>query len=495
MKYLKCIFPSGIYNNEKYKLYPVVLFLFKILSCSLVDFLPDDQVTTNPSKENQILLENESVYVSFKFNPDKTSAESLFQVKDYKGVKSGTFSWKDRRMIFTPDEELLKGRRYTLDYSGFVLTEKGEKVKTEIVLHFFYITDLCKPPYLITLSPEAGSIVDRDEVFSFVFSKPMDIASVRKGFKINPETEYNSLWNESCTELTVSPDDRWKNLSSYVFSFSEDICCFEKIPAATEYHYTFYCRGSYVKPEITAVYNVIDNISLSWPRVSDNLNAVKCTDGIEIEFNLNMKKETVENSFSITPYISGRNFWKNERSLVFIPDKYWLWNKSYNIKISETAEGENDVKTGSPYLLSFKPDINELVLSSVGGKPHDGFPLYSFSENTFAYIDTGATAPYVYSFSFNFSQPFLTDTEKEKVQENINITAVFPPDASSPFPVLYSWISDNSLTVKYTGFSSYDSENNISYSYMLTLKGGESGIINNRGSFFSGDIKQMLRTK
>ena len=473
--------------------FTVFFQLIIILSCSIVDFSPEEGITTNPSKENQIIDENEIIYVSFDFSPDKISAESLFQITDYLGKINGSFSWNSRRMLFTPDEKMVRGRRYTFDYSGTVSRKDGGEVKSEIVIPFFYKTAFCNIPYLTSVSPSAGKVITQDNTLVFTFSKQMDEASVKKGFKINPDTEYVSVWNTGSTELTVAPKDKWKNLSSYTFSLADSICCSENIPIETEYNYTYYCDSSHVKPEVISVFTVLNDISHSWPRVSDNLDTIKYKEGVEIEFSLNMDKESAENSFSITPYIPGRSFWKDEKTFIFIPDNGWQCNLNYTLKISGTAKSENNIASGSVYTVSFKPDINEIILSSIDGKASDGFPVSSYS--TVLDIDTGEATPYEYSFTCKFSEPFSTETEKEKLQNNINISALFPPDASSPFPVSYTWIGDNSVTVKYSGFTAYDSGRNVYYYYMLSLNGGPSGISNNRGSFLKEDIKQILRTK
>ena len=470
------------------------LFLYTS-SCSLVDLFPEEGINTNPSKENQIIGENEAIYVSFDFNPEKTSAESLFQVKDYKGRISGSVSWIGKKMIFSPDEKMIRGRRYTLDYSGSVLKKQGGEVKSEIIIPFFYMTGTAALPFLTAVAPKEGSVLDRDETVLFRFSKSMDTDAVRKGFGISPETEYISSWSGNFTELTVIPKDKWKNLTPYTFSFSDEIRCCENIPLESGYSFVFYCDSSHDKPELISLYTVLDDISLSWPRVSDDLNTIKYREGIEIKFSLNMEKETVENSFSISPYISGRNFWKDKKTLIFMTDNGWDLYENYTLKITETAKSENDIASDRIYTALFKPDINELLLLSVDGKSEDGFPVSSYSETVFLDIDTGPAQPYIYSFTFNFSEAFPSDAEKEKLQNNINITSLFPPDISSPFPVSFTWIGDKSLTVKYSGFTAYNSTEKISYYYLLTLKGGESGIRNEAGSFFKEDIKQILRTK
>ena len=484
-------------NTHSYLIKPLFFILLVLLfqGCFLIDFSPSDGIETNPAEENQIISKDEKLFVLFKFNPEKNSAESLLRITDYRGKTDGTFSWEGNTMIFTPDKEMTEGRRYTFNYSGTVIKKAGGDVEYEILIPFYYRESPLEIPAAESASPVSGSIIKGDDIIKVSFSKQMDTDSVRKGFSIQPETEYNLTWNADETELNISPGSSWKNLTAYILSFSSEICCKENIPAETEYEIIYYCCDSVIKPEIVNVYTALNSITLSYPLVSNDLNQIKYKDAVGIDFSAVMDRESVENSFSIIPFTPGRRIWKNSSSLVFIPEQGWLWNKIYTVFISKNAESENRISIGENYSLSFSPDINSLDLLSISGKTGDGFPIFSFSENSAVSIDTGSAAAYSYTFTFSFTEPFLSDAEKIIAQNHINITSLFPPDTSSPYPVSFSWLNDLSLSVKFAGFTPYNSGEDIFYYYMLAVKGGAEGIINNDGSFIENTISQLLRTK
>ena len=464
-------------------------------ACSIIDFSPEERIETNPFKENQIVGENEKLYVSFKFDPERTSAESLFMINDYQGKIDGSMSWEGNRMIFTPAKKMIKGKRYTFDYSGFVAKKEGGEVESDILIPFFYCSRQLKIPSVISATPPSGAVISGSRSIKVKFSEQMDTGSVRKGFSIKPETEHILSWDSESSELTIAPEKEWSNLTSCTLSFSPDICCKDGIPSDNEYNITYYCDSSHVKPEVASLHTVLNNLQLSCPRISDKLENIKYKDGIEIEFTQNMKRDTSENSLSFTPFTAGRKIWKNDTKLIFLPEKGWMWNKEYTLKISETAESEDSIASGVEFIRCFTPAVAGLILDSINGKPEDGFPYSFFSETETLDIDTGGAPPYIYSFTFTFSEPFYSEDEKEDAQNSINLTSEFPPDASSPFPVSFTWIGDRSLTVNYSGFTPYNSGENIHYYYMITVNGGENGIINSAGSFLSEEIKQLIRTK
>jgi hypothetical protein len=472
-----------------------ILQVFLFQGCFLIEFSPAEGIKTNPEEENQIICKDEKLFVSYNFDPEKNSAESLLRITDYSGRTDGTISWQDNKMIFSPKKEMTAGRRYTFDYSGTVIKKAGGEVECERLIPFYYREAPLEIPALKSAFPLSGSIIKGNEIIEVRFSKQMDTDSVRKGFSIQPETEYTLSWNAQETELTISPGSIWKNLTSYTLSFSPEICSKDSAPAETEYSITYYCCDSYIKPEIINVYTALNSITFSYPLVSNDLNQIKYKDAVGIDFSADMDRESVENSLSISPFIPGRKIWKNSSSLVFIPERGWLWNKLYTVDISKNAESENSIAVGENYSLSFSPDINCLNLLSIGGKSGDGFPYSSFSESSPVSIDSGPVSPYSYTFTFFFSEPFLTDEKKENAQNNINIISLFPPDAASPYPVSFSWLNNLSLSVNFSGFTPYNSEKDIVYYYMLTVKGGSEGIINNDGSFMEKTISQLLRTK
>ena len=473
----------------------LLVFLAVTASCSLVDFSPAEDIMSNPSSENQILSESEKIQISFSFEPERNSAESLFSVRDYSGDIDGDIRWEGKKLFFNPSEKLVRGRRYTLCFSGNVEKKDGGSARVELLIPFFYISDNASVPYITGINPHPGSVMDREGAVTVSFSRSIDTGSFKKGFSISPDREHTLIWEESDSRVVITPREKWENLTSYCFSFSTDICCLDAIPLEEEYRFTVYVDSSHVNPFIVSTETAMRDIASSFPPLSPDLNSIKYNDALRIVFSEDMNTEKAGAAFSIDPYTAGRKLWIDNSTLIFLPDKFWKWEELYRITINTSAESGNGIKLAEEYLEEFAPDINGLFLSTLDGKAGDGFPVNSFSESSYIEIETDPVAPYTYTFTLTFSEIFASNAEKVNAQDSLNISCIFPPNGISPFPVMYSWLSDTALTVKYSGFTPYDSAGNIYYYYLLKIKGGEAGIINSSGSYLSGDIKQLLRTK
>ncbi len=475
---------------------PIVLaFTLVLTCCSIIDFSADESVNSNPDTDNQIIGENEKIYISFSFEPERNSAESLFKVSDYRGDIDGDFLWEGKELCFIPSEKLIKGRRYTLSFSGSVDKKEGGQARVELLVPFYYICENSSVPFVSGISPPGGSVIGTEDTVRVVFSKPIDTGSFKKGFSVSPEKEYTLTWENENKEVIIDPLEKWENLTSYTFSFSSDICCTQAMPLEEESEITFYVDSSHTNPQVISTETAMRDIASSFPALSQDLDSIKYNDAIKIVFSEDMDKESTESAFSIEPYTAGRKMWIGKKTLIFLPETFWRWEEKYRLSISSSAESENGITLAEKYSESFTADISELHLSSLDGKADDGFPISSFSESSFMEITTDPVAPYTYNFIFNFSESFASDNDKLKAQDSTNISCVFPPDGTSPFPRKYIWLSDTSLSVEYSGFTPYNSISNIHYYYLLKIKGGAGGIINSMGSYLSEDIKQLLRTK
>ncbi|MBO7516454.1 MAG: hypothetical protein J6T61_01770, partial [Spirochaetia bacterium] len=84
------------------KLIIIIIISLICLSCGVVDFSPSDSIRVNPSKYNQVVGENEDIYVKFGFSPEHVSAQSAFEIQDSDGRVVGSFDWKENTMTFIP---------------------------------------------------------------------------------------------------------------------------------------------------------------------------------------------------------------------------------------------------------------------------------------------------------------------------------------------------------------------------------------------------------
>ena len=474
----------------------LLLFSMQITACGIIDLSPNMEFKTNPSHRDQVLSQTDAIFIEFGFIPDKISAESFFSIFDYSGNVGGSLSWKGNRLIFTPEKKLIKGRIYTLEFNGNVLRRNGGEALINVILPFYFQTAEADIPAVREIIPPGGSVISGSDKIRILFTKEMNDISFKKGFSISPGISFSTEWSIEKDEVNIMPDDKWENFTVYTFHLTDEMKDAEEIPLAEEYSFTIYTAEDHEIPEILSTNSAVSDFAAQFPSLNNDLNSLKYTDALKIVFSKPMNKETTENALTVTPYIAGRYFWPGNDTLVFMPEKGWKQGTGYLLFISKAAVSEAGICLRENYEELFTPDIAELILSEIDGRAEDGFPVSSFSERTCIEIQPfGVSSPYSYYFIFNFSKPFFYDKSKFSAQKNISLSCIYPPSGGSPWPVKYSWFSDYSLMINYFGFTPYSSDENLFHYYLLKIKGGESGIINNEGSFLTKDIKQLLRVR
>ncbi len=474
----------------------LLLFSMQIAACEIIDLSPNIEFKTNPSNRYQVLSRTDDIFIEFGFAPDKISAESFFSISDYSGNVGGSLSWKSSRLIFTPEKKPISGRIYTFEFNGSVLRRNGGKTLVNVLLPFYFETAAADIPVIREISPPGGSVISGSEKIRILFTKEMNDISFKKGFSISPGISFNTEWSMKKDEVSIIPDDKWENLTVYTFDITDEIKDAEEIPLAEGYSFTLYTDEDHEIPEILSTDSAVSDFAAQFPSLNSDLNSLKYSDALKIIFSKPMNTETTENALAITPYIAGRYFWPESAALVFIPEKGWKQGTEYLLFISKGAASEAGIYLRENYEEIFTPDIAELKLSEIDGRAEDGFPVSSFSERTCIDIQPyGVSSPYSYYFTFNFSRPFFDDKSKFSAQNNISLSCIYPPSGGSPWPAKYSWFSDYRLIINYIGFTPYSSDENIFHYYLLKIKGGESGIINNEGSFLKKEIKQLLRAR
>ncbi|MBO7431153.1 MAG: Ig-like domain-containing protein [Spirochaetia bacterium] len=435
------------------KKYFSVLIIILCLSCGVVDFSPSDSIKVNPSKYNQVVGENEDIYVKFGFSPDHVSAQSAFEIQRMGGRVSGTFKWNDNTMIFTPDKGFEAAQRYLLKYAGEVADTSGKGHKYNIYTPFFYQTKQSAKPAVTKISPADGSAVHAWDRITFSFSVPMAMTSLIRGFSISPEIEYTEEWNEEHTQMVLTPKEQWKEHQIYSFSFSEEVSSADGIPLSEPKSFFLYSGSGAELPKVLSVDTAL-NDSISYPLLLTGLDGIKNNDAIRVSFSEAMDKDDTEGAFSINPDIEGHICWIDDYTLVFVPDAEWQGETLYSVKIDTSAKSRKGLLLPNWFETSFTPDVIPLKLLNIEGKDADGFPLSLFDSSQEVDIDVGDTLlpENTYTFGFVFNHQFTTASEKEQIYSGIKLKGVFPPALVAPKAMSIFWSGDSRIQVTYTGF-------------------------------------------
>lgn len=423
------------------------------LSCGVVDFSPSDSIKVNPSEYNQIIKEDEDIYVKFSFSPDHASAQSAFEVQDAGGRVAGSFKWKESTMIFKPKESFKPAQRYFLKYAGEVSDISGKEYVYNIFTPFFYKINKSVKPVISRSNPPDGSILNAKDKISFFFTAPMEPSSFLKNFSISPDIDCAEEWNEEHTQFILTPKEGWDEHQVYRFSFNGEITSCEGVSLADPKIFSFYSSSGAVIPVVLSIDTAL-NDGLSYPILLSGLDGVKEKDVIRISFSVPMDASDTEGAFSINPDIIGHTCWISDSVLVFVPDEEWKGETLYSVSISASAKSKKGILLPDIFEASFVPDVIPLKLLRIEGKDADGFPLTTFNPSQEVDIDVGdALLPEnIYTFSFVFNHAFADDEEKEQVFSGIRLRSIFPPNLIAPKVMSLFWSGDSKLQITYTGF-------------------------------------------
>ena len=423
------------------------------LSCGIIDFSSSDSIKVNPSKYNQVVKENEDIYVKYGFSPDHVSAQSAFEVQDADGRVAGSFKWKDNTMIFAPLEHFEPAQRYLLKYAGEVSDTSGKVHKYNIYTPFFYITKQAAKPKITRMNPADGSTIQAFDKVVFSFSEPMALPSFLSGFTVSPDIDYSDEWNSDHTQLTLTPREGWKEHQVYSFSFAGSVTSSDGIPIAEPKTFCLYSSSGAALPSITSIDTAL-NDGLSYPLLLSGLDGVKSKDALRITFSVPMDADATEDAFYITPDIPGHTCWLDDSTMVFIPEVEWKGETLYSVSIGTSAKSRKGLYLPDLFETCFTPDVIPLKLICIEGKDADGFPISIFNPHQEVDIDVGDTLlpENTYTFGFVFNSVFTTPEEKEQIYSGIKLKGLFPPSLASPKAMSIFWSGDSRIQITYTGF-------------------------------------------
>lgn len=482
--------------------FAALLTIIPLLSGCGLFFFPDyNGIHYVPSETNAVLPEDEYPRISFDFAVDTYSVEQLFTLSDFKGKIDGRYDWSEKTLRFIPNEEFIPGRRYVFVFSGKFRDKKGRLYTVDKEIVFFYADREVSTPAILNITPSPDSTITGTTDIVVRFSLPMDPLSIREGFEIVPETEYDYRWEDSNQVLTITPDEMWNNLTLYHFTFNTELNSATEIPMTEKIEGLYYVENDTTAPTVlyTACAENDWSTTPPFPVLGTDLNYLMYTDAIRICFSETMDKASVEDAFSLDPSCAGSLFWIDNPSaeypdradLVFIPETGYEMDQSYLLKIDESACDVSQTQFGTTYRESFTPNIPVIELSSIeGSAAGDSFTLNNgdYSTVTAQSIHSSEPSPFKYTFSFTFSSVFSSDAEKAAVQDEISISEIFSSDGS-PSPVLYAWPDNYTCVVTYENFTE---SSTAEHYYLIEVSGGSSGVRNNAGSYLPETIEQLL---
>ena len=230
-------------------------------------------------------------------------------------------------------------------------------------------------PERVPLIPESllpqniGVAVATDVAVAIPFGTPVDPDSVEDAIQVLPEQKLDMTWNDDRTELSISPENRWRTDEHYLvvlgasaetadgdsvgtrrFSFTTELA-----PAITDFQVRLVAAALEAEPaeaEIAPDLASALSLELESSEVDDGSQPptrtardVSATSAIEMAFSEPMDRADVEAHFSIIPAADGELDWR-EGNLVFRPSERLEPGSRYSISVIGSHDLDGNVLGG-----------------------------------------------------------------------------------------------------------------------------------------------------
>jgi hypothetical protein len=476
----------------------IIASAFALAGCGIVSF-EQISVTTFPSERNQIVGEDDPLWIEFSTSVEKEKAREFLRVSRWNENQPGDLEWHGNRLVFTPVPHLLHGVRHVFSFSGMVRAESGTEAAINIAVPF-YVGSMESLPVLVDFSPVEGASAGVRTELVLTFSKPMDRKSFDEGFELSPSTEYDVTWDVTGSIVTMIPRDKWNNLTVYRWNMNETVRDATGIPVGYPAGSNFVVQEDVTPPGLdpavpvqpgTRIENAGETIFVPSGLPMD---AITYKDVILITFDEDVALPSLVSSFGIEPGVDGSIERIEERRFAFIPEDGFDAETQYRLSIGTGVEdlAGNHMTRDAEMWFSTNAGIPALHVVTVRNDPADvDYTTFNTSAPCPLAIDeTDCT----HTFTVVFDIP-IEDARKVSAMQKVSVRAFFPPGLSSNLELESAgWPSDSELVLVWKGFVKSTDALNTNY-YLLTITGGKDGVRTETGSYLQQDVWVLMEAE
>ena len=203
-----------------------IFFLFSIfsfISCDILRTSLFEVVLCTPESGYQSEPEKINISLDFSNDPDRASVEKNFSLTGDGNRVKGTFTWNDKKMIFSPLTPLEINTDYTLTLSADAHDTKGLSMDESFNRYFSTRPDDTRP-VLISSHPEMYSeITDARAEIELEFLLPVPLKTLYDNVSFSPLMP--GIWRlESDERFAVfTPAEPWAQKTRYEIRFSTSL--------------------------------------------------------------------------------------------------------------------------------------------------------------------------------------------------------------------------------------------------------------------------------
>lgn len=225
------------------------------------------------------------------------------------------------KMVFAPEQSPVLASRYTVSLTGI----RNIWGNSESKYLFSFQTPALPEVKNISVS-EGDSGVLPDQSIEFTLDKFPD-KSAKIDFELSPPLELNVSFIDG--KYIVKPKESYQKGRGYKLTVFRTLQIYDYRKGTA--------REAGEKTEIKALnFKIVEAPSVN--STSPNGSGVLTGSNISVEFKQDMDRQSTQDSFSVTPPISGNFTWENSRKVIFDPSQDLAKNANYKIIISKNAK-------------------------------------------------------------------------------------------------------------------------------------------------------------
>ena len=481
-----------IFKTQSFIITTISLF---IGGCALVTLPDESWVAPYPSDSNKVISKGENPRLTFQGDVEQATVEPLITIQNPSGMVDGRIAWNGRTATFVPDSPFLPGVRYVFEFNGDFRDRQGRNRSARIAVPFFYGSSAA-PLTVVSSIPSTGSTLAPHKALFVDFSRPIDPNSLVGKITVSPSTSYTT--SVDGVRLTIQPDDPWADRNVYAIRLQEDIQTTDGFTLGQEVTLQFLVQSDTLPPTLVAVSAALNDFATRYPVLGTSLDTfLGPVDAVRIDFSEEMDRDSVESAVRIVPDNIDSPRWIDDTVIAFPPRERWEHGVEYVLYF------EDDVSDSSGNVMVPVEPIRFTPATPAPLDVHVEFtrdislgslPLGAFSEDQPVSINVNPPAAEEYTFQLTFSGgSFESDSEKESIISEINVSSVFPSTIGSPVMTGVSWSTDSVITITFSGFkSSTPAQSNY---YALEIGTSGESVIATNGARMPQAGRQLLRTK
>lgn len=482
------------------------------------DFVQPKVVSISPYLDQKNIPIDSKIVILFSTSMNRNSTESGVSIAANGGNANTRFNWtNDFTLEISFINNMSVGKKYDIRLNKNIVKDTKGNLIAESFLSNFYTVGIDPNPSVLSSNPPSNTNIyygwGVNQNLTVNFSEPMDQIKTNPAITISggPAIFVRS-WNSNSTSVELILQNSLEKSTTYTLRVSTNATSQKGLKTLSDYIVLFNTGTSSNRPDVTVT---PAPTSTAWTALQasptiNNFSGVSKTDKFQFSFTKPMDQSKTQSAISFNPSIDGQFNWISSSLLEFQPNTAMQQNITYTLSISDSALDSNNLPLLNSYIINFIVN-NPINSQSITLNRIEGYNISAgcvltldpgFVISTIFPIDksivytttlnlTACSYDYVFKFYFDTpSQCVLKSSGQGDIFNQINVSYHTGGANTSP-PSVYSkeFVMPGSSCSLGAGVYELWLENVApNVQYMVTINGGNSGLLDINGNFLTNNL-------